>query len=129
MRTEHPGGDELLARAVQGDAEALGSLFAVHRGRLRRMVQLRLDRRLQGRVDPSDVLQDAFLEVSRCLPDYANKPILPFFLWRRLLTGRKLQALHRYHLGTRRPSASGATRTWDAGILTIAATPHTMRLA
>jgi RNA polymerase sigma-70 factor (ECF subfamily) len=65
------------------------------------MVQLRLDRRLQGRIDPSDVMQEAFLEMSRCLDDYLHAPAWPFFLWLRMVTGRKLQALHRRHLGTR----------------------------
>ncbi|HMF12277.1 MAG TPA: sigma-70 family RNA polymerase sigma factor, partial [Gemmataceae bacterium] len=87
---------ELLERAGRGDAQALGELFGQHRERLRRMVQLRLDRRLQGRIDPSDVLQEAFLEVSRCLADY----LLPCFLWLRFITGKKLLALHRHHLGT-----------------------------
>jgi RNA polymerase sigma-70 factor (ECF subfamily) len=100
MTGESRESDELLQRAGNGDARALGELFARHRERLRRMVQLRLDRRLQGRLDPSDVLQEAYLEVSRALADYLRNPVLPFFLWLRMLTGRKLQALHRHHLGT-----------------------------
>ena len=50
-----------LERAI----EALGELFEQHRDRLRRMVQLRMHSRLQGRLDPSDVLQEAYLEFSR----------------------------------------------------------------
>jgi RNA polymerase sigma-70 factor (ECF subfamily) len=92
--------DELLRRAGGGDQAALGALFDRHRDRLRRMVQVRMDRRLQGRLDASDVLQEAFLEVARCLDDYRRNPALPFFLWLRVLTGRKLLALHRHHLGT-----------------------------
>ncbi len=84
---------------------ALGDLFARHRERLRRMVQLRMDRRLQGRIDPSDVLQEAFLEVRRSLADYLRQPNVPFFLWLRCLTGRKLNTLHRHHLGTRQRDA------------------------
>src|SRR5262245_55982255 len=91
---------DLLRRAADGDPQALGEAFARHGPRLRRMVQVRLDRRLQGRLDPSDVLQEAYLEVARSLADYLGNPDLPFFLWLRLLTGRKLQALHRHHLGT-----------------------------
>src|SRR5215468_3669991 len=86
---------ELLQRAGQGDQQALGELFALHQDRLRRMVQVRLDRRMQGRLDPSDVLQETYLEVARCLADYLRNPTMPFFLWLRLLTARKLQALHR----------------------------------
>jgi len=92
---------ELFDRAGQGDDEALGELFQQHRDRLRRMVQLRMHSRLQGRLDPSDVLQEAYLEFSRSLKEYLRNPEVPFFLWLRFITGRKLQALHRHHLGTK----------------------------
>jgi RNA polymerase sigma-70 factor (ECF subfamily) len=101
MTSESSDLPELLKRAGDGDAQALGDLFDRHRDRLRRMVQIRLDRRLQGRIDPSDVLQEAYLEVSRCLADYLRNPLLPFFLWLRFITGMKLQGLHRHHLGTK----------------------------
>lgn len=93
-------GSETLRRAAAGDAGALGEVFSRHRRRLRGMVQLRLDRRLQGRIDPSDVLQEAYLEVARGLADYLKNPQIPFYLWLRFIAGRKLQALHRHHLGT-----------------------------
>ena len=92
---------ELLRRAGQGDAEALGELLARHRDRLQRMVRLRLDRRLQGRIDPSDVLQEAYLEASERFADYARDPDMPFFLWLRFLTAQKVLVLHRRHLGTK----------------------------
>src|SRR4051812_11937182 len=57
--------DELLRRAGAGDRHALAGLFDRYRDRLRRMVRLRMDRRLQGRVDPSDVLQEAQVEIIR----------------------------------------------------------------
>ena len=90
---------ELLERAVAGNGQALGDLFTRHRARLRRMVQVRMDPRLQKRLDPSDVLQEAYLEASRSLAAYLRNPSMPFFLWLRLVTGRKLLALHRRHLG------------------------------
>src|SRR5262249_36630393 len=74
------------------------ALLEAHRGRLRRMVALRLDRRLLGRVDPSDVIQEACLEAARALPKYLERPELPFYLWLRWLTGMTLQAQHRKHL-------------------------------
>ena len=76
------------------------ALFAAHRDRLKRMVHLRLSRRLAGRVDDSDVLQEAFIEAARQLPEYARNPKLPLFLWLRHLTGLKLAEVHRRHLGT-----------------------------
>lgn len=92
---------ELLDRAARADAVAVGELFHQHHDRLRRMIRLRLDHRLQGRLDPSDVLQEAFLEYSRALPEYVKNPEAPFYLWLRCITGRKLRALHRAHLGAR----------------------------
>jgi len=34
-----------------------------------------LDRRLQGRVDPSEVIQEAYLEAARRLPEYLKIPV------------------------------------------------------
>ncbi len=90
-----------LARAAaEGDQRAWSRLLARHRDRLRRMVALRLDRRLQGRVDPSDVIQEALLEAATHLTSYVQQPEVPFFLWLRGVTGNKLLELHRRHLGT-----------------------------
>jgi RNA polymerase sigma-70 factor (ECF subfamily) len=96
---------ELLLRAAEDDTAAVGQLFDMHRERLRRMIRLRLDHRLQGRLDPSDVLQEAFLEFARALPAYAKSPDAPFYVWLRCITGRKLHALHRRHLGTHKRGA------------------------
>jgi RNA polymerase sigma-70 factor (ECF subfamily) len=91
--------DELLRRAKAGDDGALAILFTQYRERLKGMVRLRLDRRLTGRVDPSDVLQEAFLEVHKRFPEWAGNQDMPFFLWLRLVTGQKLTDCHRHHLG------------------------------
>jgi RNA polymerase sigma-70 factor (ECF subfamily) len=98
--------DSLLRQLARGDPQEWGALLQRHRDRLRRMVALRLDRRLQGRLDPSDVLQEAFLEASARLPDYLRQPALPFFLWLRLLTGQKMAELHRHHLGAQMRDAA-----------------------
>jgi RNA polymerase sigma-70 factor, ECF subfamily len=91
---------DLLRQAAAGDGQAQQELFSRYHDRLKRMVHLRLSRRLQGRVDDSDVLQEAYLEASRRLKEYADNPGLPFFLWLRHLTGLKLAEVHRRHLGT-----------------------------
>jgi RNA polymerase sigma-70 factor (ECF subfamily) len=90
---------DLLRRAGDGESDSLQELFTRYRPRLRRMVKLRLDPRVQGRVDPSDVIQEAYLEICRKLADYLRDPRMPFFLWLRLLTGQKLALAHRQHLG------------------------------
>jgi RNA polymerase sigma-70 factor (ECF subfamily) len=66
------------------------------------MVALRLDQRLQGRIDPSDVVQEAYLEASARLAEYLRKPTMPFFLWLRFITGQKVLVLHRHHLAEMR---------------------------
>jgi RNA polymerase sigma-70 factor (ECF subfamily) len=102
MRTADPSSsDDRLRRAQGGDQQALAELFAHYRDRLRQMVRLRLDRRLHGRLDPSDVLQEAYLDVARRFPEYACDPAMPFYLWLRALTGQKLIDLHRQHLGAK----------------------------
>jgi RNA polymerase sigma-70 factor (ECF subfamily) len=94
-----PETQDLIDRAVQGDQAAWGALLARHRDRLRRMVALRLDRRLQGRVDASDIIQEAMLDASHRLADYRQNPSMPFFLWLRYLTGQRLLEQHRRHIG------------------------------
>ena len=91
----------LLERARAGDKQALNELIGRHRARLRRMVELRLDRRLQSRIDASDVIQEAYVEVVRRLGEYLSEPSYPLFLWLRLIVGERLLKLHRHHLGTK----------------------------
>jgi len=62
------------------------------------MVAVRMHPLLRGRVDPSDVLQEAFAEATARLASYAERPELPFFLWLRWLTGMRLKRVHREHL-------------------------------
>src|SRR6516225_9060062 len=90
----------LLQRAAAGNQQALQYLFDRYRDRLKRLVRLRLSRRLQGRVDDSDVIQESFLEISKKLPEYVRQPSLPFYLWLRHMTCLKLAEVHRHHLGT-----------------------------
>lgn len=92
VRTEGPG--------------AMGSLFADHRDRLRRMVEMRLDHRVRSRVDASDVLQEAYVDAAERLESYLQKPDMPLFLWLRLVVGERLLKIHRHHLGTQMREAS-----------------------
>jgi RNA polymerase sigma-70 factor (ECF subfamily) len=89
-----------LIRLSRADPQVLGRIWDHYRERLRHVVRLRLDRRLQGRADPSDVLQEAFVDFQSRAAEYAQKPEMPFFLWLRFLTGQRLQLIHRQHLGT-----------------------------
>jgi len=101
MTSDASDADDLLRRAGAGEEQAQAELFEHYRARLRQMVRLRLDRRLSGRLDPSDVLQEAYLDFARRFPEYAANPTLPFYLWLRSLTGQRLIDLHRRHLGAK----------------------------
>src|SRR5208282_4367299 len=92
---------DLIDRLRGGDRQALTDLFQRYRDRLRRLVQLRMDARLQGRVDASDVLQDAFLDAAARVDGYLQRPDLPAFLWLRLVVGERLAIYHRRHLGAK----------------------------
>ena len=92
---------QLFERLRAGDRRALADLFQRHRDRLRRMVELRMDARLQGRIDASDVLQDGFLDLAKRVDNYLGDPGLPVFLWLRLVVSDRLAMIHRRHLGTK----------------------------
>lgn len=102
-----------LLRAAGGDQAAWAQLLAPHRGRLRRMVALRLDQRLKGRIDPSDVLQEAFSQAAQALPNYLERWDQPVFLWLRWLTGMALQLVHRQHLGVQARDAGREVHLLD----------------
>lgn len=116
--------EPLLREAAAGDRASWNELLARYRDRLRRMVALRLDHRLQGRIDASDIVQEACLEADTRMQEYLARPAMPFFLWLRFLTGQKLITLHRHHFGAKMRDAGrevpldygGAPATTSAGL-------------
>ena len=68
----------LLDGAEKGEAEAVNRLMERHRDTIRRLVQMRLDRKIQRRIDVSDVVQDVLIEANRRLSDYIKNPVLSF---------------------------------------------------
>jgi RNA polymerase sigma-70 factor (ECF subfamily) len=89
---------ELLARLQQGDRQALEPLLAEHREYLRGLIELRLDGRLRVRVDASDVVQEAQMEVARRIDDYLMRRPMPFRLWLRQTVYQNLLRLRRQHV-------------------------------
>jgi RNA polymerase sigma-70 factor (ECF subfamily) len=88
---------ELLAGAKQGDSDAINGLMERHRDSLRRMVQLRLDQKIQRRIDVSDVVQDVLVEANRRLQDYLANPVMGFHLWLRQIAQDRIIDAHRRH--------------------------------
>ena len=83
----------------------LGELLEQHRGRLLRMVNLRMDRDLRARIGAPEVLQESWLEVSNRLDEYLENPQVPFYVWIRFLTAQRLLKLQRFHSGAPEPAA------------------------
>ena len=100
----HEDTDELLRRVAAGDAHERSQLLARHRQRLRHMIEVRLDRRLRPRIDPSDIVQDALTEAAQKLSDYARRRPLPFYPWLRRLAWERLLQIHRRHVRAQRRS-------------------------
>ena len=94
---ECPETRALLERLGNGEAEAGDQLLCQHRDELWRQIELRLDRRLRRRVDPSDVVQEAQLEALRRLPDYLRRRPMPVRLWLRKIAHERLIMAHRRH--------------------------------
>ena len=96
--------DPLEAALAAGDQSALAEFFERHRDRLWRMVRFRLDQRLVGRVDPDDVLQEAFMDALTRLPHFDGS--MSGFLWLRWVVQQTMIGVHRRHLGAQMRSAN-----------------------
>jgi RNA polymerase sigma-70 factor (ECF subfamily) len=88
----------LLQRVRDGDRLALDQLLAQHRDYLRNLIELRMDRKLRSRLDPSDVVQEAQLEAVQRIDDYLRRRPMPFRLWLRQTVYDNLLRLRRRHV-------------------------------
>ncbi len=100
---------------LQSGDEAVAELFTEYHPQLLRMVAFRLDRRLYGRVDPVDVLQDAYLEVSKRIDEFLEDPQVSFFVWARQLTWQTMLKTNRAHLETQKRDAKREVRIAPPG--------------
>ena len=120
---------QILKRAVAGDADGWTDLVGRYRGRLQRMVAVRIDRRMQQRVNASDIVQEAYLEAAEHLAQYVQNPQMPFFLWLRGITSNKLLEIHRHHLGAKMRNAAREVAIDGGASVTTAAAGVAARLA
>lgn len=88
---------ELLGSAKLGNEEAVNRLLEKHRDPVRRLVQMRLDRKVQQRVDVSDVVQEVMVEASGRLQDYLQNPAMAFHLWLRQIAWDHMIDTYRRH--------------------------------
>lgn len=99
------GMEAVERRLKSGDAQALAELFSLERPRLWRLIHFRMAEPLRGRLEPDDVLQEAFLAASQRLRHYADSPATSPFLWLRMIVNQTLIDLHRQNLGAQKRDA------------------------
>lgn len=83
----------------------MANLFQHHRVKLRSMVAFRMDAHLRGRVDPSDIIQEAFLDLAKRREEFNSNQELSPFVWMRLVTMERLMAVYRRHVDTQKRDA------------------------
>ena len=94
--------DDLIAKVKAGDEQAFAELFSLYRDKLKRMVGFRLDPRLRGRVDASDVVQEGYLDAAQRIERYLKDPSKSFYVWLRLVVGQRLVDLYRHHIASQK---------------------------
>ena len=83
---------------------SLKTAFDEHREELRRTVIRNLDKRVLSRTDPSDVLQDAFIEALRTHAKFVKETPMPLFDWLRVLAKNMARNANSFHLKTEKRS-------------------------
>src|SRR5919204_7061261 len=97
-----PGPEELLRRARAGSASALGDLLELYRNYLKLLARLQIDRRLQGKADPSDLVQETFLEAARDFGQFRGTTEKELMAWLRQILVTNFANLVRRYRGTQR---------------------------
>jgi RNA polymerase sigma-70 factor (ECF subfamily) len=98
----HPDLECLLRKACAGDGTALGRLLESYRGYLALLARLQIGRRLQGKVDAADVVQETFLEAHRDFAGFRGATEGELVGWLRQVLARNLANLVRHYQGTKR---------------------------
>jgi RNA polymerase sigma-70 factor (ECF subfamily) len=102
MSQPKPDPETLLARARAGDREALGDLLAGYSNYLALLARMQIGKRLQGKVDPADLVQEAFLEAHRDFAQFRGTTESELVQWLRRILAANLTDLLRRYLGSRR---------------------------
>jgi RNA polymerase sigma-70 factor (ECF subfamily) len=100
--TAEPAPEQLLARARDGDSQALGQHFELYRNYLALLGRVQLGRRLRGKVDDADLIQETFLEAHRHFDGFRGNSEAELVSWLRQILAATLANLLRRYYGTQR---------------------------
>ncbi len=92
--------EALIAQARAGDAGALGRLLERYRAYLTLLARLQIGRRLQGKADCADLVQDTFLEAARHFGRFRGEAEPELAAWLRQILATCLAHLVRRYCGT-----------------------------
>jgi RNA polymerase sigma-70 factor (ECF subfamily) len=93
---------ELLRLSREGNGDAFGQLLEKYRNYLRLLARVQIGRRLQAKADPSDAVQETFIQAHRAFSDFRGVTEAEFLRWLRRVLASRLSKLVRSYLGTRR---------------------------
>ena len=91
--SERPDPERLMADARLGKSERLGELLELYRNYLRLLARTQIDLHLQGRVNPSDLVQETFLEAYRDFVQFRGKTEKEWLAWLRRILVHNLARL------------------------------------
>src|SRR6266851_2902115 len=91
---------QLIVEAKKGGNAVLGSLFELYRNYLRLLARIEIGRRLQGKLDASDLVQETFLEAHRHFAQFRGTDEPQFASWLRQILAAKVANLVRHYFGT-----------------------------
>ncbi len=97
---EGPDAQSMIGLAREGDRAALGLLLEHYRDYLRLLARLQIHRRLQGKADASDIVQETFLQATACFGDFRGRAEPELMAWLRRILASRLSMLVRHYYGT-----------------------------
>lgn len=87
----------LIDRARGGDEAAIGRLLAAYEEYLKLLARVQIGRRLQGKLDASDLVQETFMDAHRQMPNFKGASEAELLAWlRRILAGQVAMTVRRY---------------------------------
>ena len=107
-----------IERLNKDGEQTVAELFSKHNDQFRRLLDFRMDRRLLGRVDSSDILQEAYLDAVNRIDHYLKEPQVSIFVWLRGIVNQTLINVHRRHIGVQARDAAREEKLNKGG-------PHT----
>ena len=93
--------DELIMVAKHAGGQELGRLLELYRGYLLLLARVEVGHRLQRKLDPSDLVQETFLDAHRNFAGFEGSTEAQFLAWLRRILASKTANTVRHYLGTR----------------------------